>query len=61
MLIRKIDAKFPSDENREAGFAFDPADLKILSGAMTSLVGALERVIVEVSVNQANIRKERSC
>ena len=65
MLIRKIDAKPPSGENREgtgvAGFAFDPADLKILSGAMTSLVGALERVIVEVSVNQANIRKERSC
>lgn len=59
MLTRKFDAKTPSGESREAsgvaGFVFDPADLKILSGAMTSLVGALERVVIEVSVNQAKI------
>ena len=59
MLTRKFNAKTPSGESRGAsgapGFAFDPADLKILSGAMASLVGALERVIVEVSVHQAKI------
>lgn len=56
MLIKKNDAKTPDGNGREA-FAFDSADLKILSVAMASFVGALERVIVEVSVNQANLER----
>lgn len=56
MLSKKNDAKTPCGENREA-FAFDPADLKILSGAMSSFVGALERVVIEIGVNQASLER----